>query len=154
MKKLLVLVAAVILGTNISNAQSDYTFAAGLGLDLFEGVILVGPSAKYFFAENHAGQAEVMFESGLTTITALYEYHGAISGAEGLQWFAGAGPSFLLFSYGIGTEVALRPVVGLDYKIAGVPLAFSLDWRPFIGISDLLGNEVAAFGVGVRYVIK
>ena len=148
MKKLLFLVAAVILGTNVSNAQSDYTFAAGLGLDLFSGVTLVGPSAKYFFAEEHAGQAELMFESGLTTLTALYEYHGDISGADGLQWFAGAGGE------GIGTEIALRPIVGLDYKIDGVPLAFSFDWRPFIGLGDLLGNEVGAFGIGVRYVIE
>ncbi|WP_036155766.1 hypothetical protein [Maribacter forsetii] len=154
MKKLLFLVVAIILGSNVSNAQSDYTFAAGLGLDLFSGVTLVGPSAKYFFAEEHAGQAEIMFESGLTTITALYEYHGDISGADGLQWFAGAGPSFLLFGNGIGTEVALRPVVGLDYKIDGVPLAFSFDWRPFIGLGDLLGNEVGAFGLGIRYVIE
>ncbi|APA63329.1 MAG: hypothetical protein ABJO28_18830 [Maribacter dokdonensis] len=154
MKKLLFLVAAVILGTNVSNAQSDYTFAAGLGLDLFSGVTLVGPSAKYFFAEEHAGQAELMFESGLTTLTALYEYHGDISGADGLQWFAGAGPSILFFGEGIGTEIALRPIVGLDYKIDGVPLAFSFDWRPFIGLGDLLGNEVGAFGIGVRYVIE
>lgn len=154
MKKLLFLVAAVILGTNVSNAQSDYTFAAGLGLDLFSGVTLVGPSAKYFFAEEHAGQAELMFESGLTTLTALYEYHGNISGADGLQWFAGAGPSILFFGEGIGTEIALRPIVGLDYKIDGVPLAFSFDWRPFIGLGDLLGNEVGAFGIGVRYVIE
>ncbi|CAG2533881.1 hypothetical protein MAR621_03747 [Maribacter dokdonensis] len=154
MKKLLFLVAAVILGTNVSNAQSDYTFAAGLGLDLFSGVTLVGPSAKYFFAEEHAGQAELMFESGLTTLTALYEYHGDISGADGLQWFAGAGPSILFFGEGIGTEIALRPIVGLDYKIDGVPLAFSFDWRPFIGLGDLLGNEVGAFGIGVRYIIE
>ena len=154
MKKLLFLVAAVILGTNVSNAQSDYTFAAGLGLDLFSGVTLVGPSAKYFFAEEHAGQAELMFESGLTTLTALYEYHGDISGADGLQWFAGAGPSILFFGEGIGTEIALRPIVGLDYKIDGVPLAFSFDLRPFIGLGDLLGNEVGAFGIGVRYVIE
>ena len=154
MKKLLFLVAAVILGTNVSNAQSDYTFAAGLGLDLFSGVTLVGPSAKYFFAEEHAGQAELMFESGLTTLTALYEYHGDISGADGLQWFAGAGPSILFFGEGIGTEIALRPIVGLDYKIDGVPLAFSFDWRPFIGLGDLLGNEVGAFGIGARYVIE
>lgn len=154
MKKLLFLVAAVILGTNVSNAQSNYTFAAGLGLDLFSGVTLVGPSAKYFFAEEHAGQAELMFESGLTTLTALYEYHGDISGADGLQWFAGAGPSILFFGEGIGTEIALRPIVGLDYKIDGVPLAFSFDWRPFIGLGDLLGNEVGAFGIGVRYVIE
>lgn len=153
MKKLLFLVAAVFLGLNISNAQSDYTFAAGLGLDLFSGATLVGPSAKYFFAEEHAGQAEVMFETGLTTITALYEYHGAFSGADGLQWFAGGGPS-ILFIRDFSTEIALRPVVGLDYKINDVPLAFSFDWRPFIGLGDILGNEVGAFGIGVRYVIE
>ncbi|APQ16329.1 hypothetical protein [Maribacter hydrothermalis] len=153
MKKLLFLVVAVVLGANVSNAQSDYTFAAGLGLDVFSGATLVGPSAKYFFAEEHAGQAELMFESGLTTITALYEYHGAISGADGLKWFAGAGPSILLFGDGIGSEIALRPVAGLDYKINNVPLAFSFDWRPFIGLGDLT-NEIGAFGIGIRYVIE
>lgn len=153
MKKSLVVVISVItLGWNVINAQSDYTFAGGLGLDLFSGATLVGPSAKYFFTEQHAGQAELMFETGLTTITALYEYHGAISGADGLKWFAGAGPS-ILFVKGLGTEIALRPVVGLDYKINNVPLAFSLDWRPFIGLGNLT-NEVGAFGIGVRYVIQ
>ncbi|WP_305521449.1 hypothetical protein [Maribacter dokdonensis] len=44
--------------------------------------------------------------------------------------------------------------MSLDYKIDGVPLAFSFDWRPFIGLGDLLGNEVGAFGIGVRYVIE
>jgi hypothetical protein len=155
MKKFLFLaLAAFTLGSNVVTAQSDYTFAAGLGLDLFSGVTLVGPSTKYFFAEEHAGLAEVMFETNLTTITALYEYHGAISGADGLKWFAGAGPSILFFGNGIGAEVALRPVVGLEYKINNVPLAFSFDWRPFIGLGDILGNEVGAFGLGIRYVIE
>ncbi|WP_394973290.1 hypothetical protein [uncultured Croceitalea sp.] len=151
MKKLTFILFALIISSTI-NAQSSYTTAAGLGLDLFSGATLVGPSAKFFLAEEHAVQAEVMFESNLTVITGLYEYHGNIEGADGLNWFAGAGPSILLFGNGFGTEIAIRPVAGLDYKITDVPLAFSFDWRPFIGLGDL-SNEIGAFGIGIRYVI-
>lgn len=154
MKKLvLVVLTMVAFGANRSNAQSTYTAAAGLGLDLFSGATLVGPSAKLFLEENHVIQGEIMFETNLTVITALYEYHENISGADGLKWFAGGGPSILFFGNGFGSEIALRPIAGLDYKINGVPLAFSFDWRPFIGLGDL-SNEVGAFGLGIRYVIK
>lgn len=154
MKKTIILcVSFITLAVSSTIAQSDYKIAAGLGLDLFSGATLVGPSAKFFLADEHAIQGEILFESGLTAITGLYEYHGAFSGADGLKWFAGGGPSILLFGNGIGSEIALRPVAGLDYKIDGVPLAFSFDWRPFIGLGDL-GNEVGAFGLGIRYVIE
>jgi hypothetical protein len=151
-KTAIICFAFFAFGLTSSFGQSNYTVAAGLGLDLFSGATLVGPSGKFFFAEEHAAQAEIMFESGLTAITGIYEYHGDISGADGLKWFAGAGPSILLFGNGFGSEVALRPTAGLDYKINDVPLAFSFDWRPFIGFGDL-GNEVGAFGLGIRYVI-
>lgn len=154
MKKLLLLaVSVVFIGLTESKAQSDYTVAVGLGLDFGSGFTLVGPSGKFFLADEHAIQAEIMFESGVTAITGLYEYNGDISGADGLNWFAGAGPSILLFGDGIGTEIALRPVAGLEYKITDVPLAFSFDWRPLIGLGDL-SNEVGAFGLGIRYVIQ
>ncbi|QWX84686.1 hypothetical protein H0I23_03300 [Cellulophaga sp. HaHaR_3_176] len=155
MKKLVTFAIALFaIGIAEMNAQSDYSFAAGLGFDFGQGATFVGPSAKYFFTEEHAGQAELMFESGITVVTALYEYHGPISGAEGLQWFAGGGPSIWFVNGGIGTQLALRPTAGLDYKINGVPLAFSFDWRPSIGISEYLGTEVGAFGLGIRYVIE
>lgn len=154
MKKIVIITMAIFaLGLSQINAQSDYTTAVGLGLDFGSGFTLVGPSAKFFLADVHAVQGEVMFESGVTVITGLYEYHGPISGADGLKWFAGAGPSILLFGDGIGAEIALRPTVGLDYKIDSVPLAFSFDWRPTIGLGDL-NNEVGAFGLGIRYVIN
>lgn len=154
MKKLVTFAIALFaVGIVEMSAQSDYSFAAGLGLDFGSGATFVGPSAKYFFSDQHAVQGELMFESGLTAVTALYEYHGPISGADGLQWFAGAGPSIYFFGNGFGTELALRPTAGLDYKIDGVPLAFSFDWRPLIGLGDL-GTEVGAFGLGIRYVIK
>lgn len=62
--------------------------------------------------------------------------------------------SILLIGDGFGIKVALRPAAGLDYKINNVPLAFPFDWRPFIGLGEYLGNEVGAFGIGIRYVIE
>lgn len=94
-----------------------------------------------------------MFQRGLISITAIYEYHGPITNADGLKWFAGLGPSILIAGNGFGSSIDLRPTAGLDYKIKNVPLAFSFDWRPFLGLGDEI-NEVAAFGIGFRYVIE
>jgi len=153
MKKLLCLIAVIAL-FNVSNVKAQtYDIAAGLGLDFGGGTTFVGPSAKFFLSEPFAVQAEVMFEDGVTAITGLFSYNGAISGADGLNWFAGGGPSILFIGNGGGTEIALRPTLGLEYKITDVPLAFAFDWRPFIGLGDL-GSEAAGFGVGIRYVIQ
>tara|TARA_R110000868_G_scaffold117587_1_gene312119 strand:- start:2315 stop:2782 length:468 start_codon:yes stop_codon:yes gene_type:complete len=155
MKKIVTFAIAIFaIGIMKTNAQSTYKTAVGLGLDFGSDFTFVGPSAKFFLAENHAIQAEIMFESGVTAITGLYEYHDSINGADGLKWFVGGGPTLWFVDGGIGTQFALRPVVGLDYKIDSVPLAFSFDWRPFIGVSEYLGNEAGAFGLGIRYVIN
>jgi len=137
----------VAFGIVTSNAQV-YTGAVGLGLDFGDGSTLVGPSGKYFFTEEHAGQAEVLFGNGVTGITVLYEYYGQFSGADGLQWYAGAGPTILLGSG--NSDVGIRPVVGLDYKINDVPLAFSFDWRPYISFESG-GTEAVRFAFGFRY---
>ncbi len=152
MKKRILVGIVFLAFVSLSNAQSSYTGAIGLGIDFFEDVTLVGPSGKYFFAENHVGQADLGFEENVTAITLLYSYHDQFSGAPGLRWYAGFGPSVLFLDddIGGGTEIALRPHAGLDFKINGVPLAFSFDWRPFLGLGDL-NNEVGAFGVGFRY---
>lgn len=155
MKRIITIIVAVMaIGVFNGNAQSDYTFAAGLGLDMGSGATFIGPSAKYFFSDESAVQAEITFESIFTSITGLYEYHGDITNVDGLKWFAGGGASIWLGSNGFGSAFALRPTVGLDYKISDVPLAFSFDWRPLIGIGDNIGSEVAFFGLGVRYVIE
>ncbi len=153
MKKLLCLCAAIALfGFNDVKAQ-DYEIAVGLGLDFGSGFTFVGPSGKFALSDVVTVQGELMFESGVTGLTGLIAYNGSFDGAEGLSWFAGGGVSALFFGNGFGTEFALRPTAGLEYKIADVPLAFSFDWRPFIGLGDI-NNEIGAFGLGVRYVIQ
>jgi hypothetical protein len=149
MKRLLTIVLAITaFGIMGSNAQV-YTGAVGLGLDFGDGQTLVGPSGKYFFAPEHAGQAEVLFGDGVTFIQLMYAYHGEFSGADGLQWYAGAGPSFGIASG--DSAIGIRPLVGLDYKIAEVPLAFSFDWRPAIFFESGSDFEPARFAFGFRY---
>ncbi|GGG56690.1 hypothetical protein GCM10011414_28160 [Croceivirga lutea] len=153
MKKLVVTFIALFAFAFAVNAQSNYTAAVGLGLDLGDGFTFVGPSGKYFFNENNAAQFDLGFEDSVTSLTFLYSYHGQFSGAEGLQWFAGAGPSIWLIK-DFDSQILLRPHAGLDYKIADVPLAFSASWRPGIGLSSGFEGdrfEAGIFALGFRY---
>lgn len=146
------LVAIMSLGAFMANAQSDYQSAVGLGLDFGEGRTFVGPSFKHFFNARSAGDAELLFGGRTTMVNLLYQYHGDIENATGLKWFAGIGPS-ILFGSGY-SDVAIRPMAGLDYKFKDVPLSFSLDWRPYIGFGDGDGFLAGRFGLGFRYVIN
>lgn len=143
-------VCLLFLGTLAVSAQSNYTTALGLGIDFGDGQTLVGPSVKHFFAANHAGMGEVAFGDNVTFLTLMYQYHKEFPNAAGFRWFAGGGPSIAFFDG--DSDVLLRPVVGLDYKLANVPLAFSFDWRPWIYFGDTNDDfEAARFGLGFRY---
>jgi hypothetical protein len=153
MKKVFFLLSlmAIISITSV-NAQ-NYTTAAGLHIDFGSGGTYVGPSIKHFFTENSAAEAEVVFGNSVVFITALYQYHGDIPDASGLQYYFGAGPSV-----GFGNSNSafyIRPVGGLDYKIKDAPIALNFDWRPSIYIGNNGdGFTAARFGLGLRYVIK
>ncbi|MGI9546918.1 MAG: hypothetical protein ACR2MM_06770 [Flavobacteriaceae bacterium] len=147
MKQFLLTILLVLgFGVYSSHAQV-YEAAAGLGLDFGDGETLVGFSGKYFFSEHHAAQGELLF-GDVTGVNLLYGYHGGFSGASNLQWFAGGGLG-ILFGNG-DSDVGLRPLVGLDYKLNDVPLGFTFDWRPYISFDQ--GSEAARFGLGVRYI--
>ena len=134
-----------------SFAQTSYTGAVGLGLDFGDGATFVGPSGKYFFSENHVGQADLGFEDGATLITFLYSYHKEFDGAAGLRWYAGGGPSIFLIE-NADTILALRPHAGLDFKIDGVPIVVNFDWRPAINLTNTGDRfEAGAFGLGIQY---
>jgi len=82
----------------ISPAQETAPYKTGVGLmlDLGTGGTFVGPHAKHFFSANHAGQAMVLFRSGMTVIGVEYSYNKAIPGVEGLELEPGFGPAVLL----------------------------------------------------------
>lgn len=135
-------------------AAQEYRASLGLGIDLHEGTTFVGPSGKYFFDQNNSGQLEIGFGDRITKIEALYLYHGQFDGADGLQWFAGAGPG--IFMYKGGSTFALRFSIGLEYKIPTVPLVFGFDWRPALFLDSDVDKRFNAgvFGLGFRYAFE
>lgn len=153
MKKLLFVFTIAVLGPISIKAQTSYKAALGLGVDTaIEDATFIGATGKYFFSDNHVGQADLGFEDNATIITALYSYHKQFRGARGLRWYVGVGPSIILIK-NFDNIFALRPHGGLDFKINGAPIVINFDWRPSIILSDGPENQVAAFGLGIQFAI-
>ncbi|NVN19935.1 hypothetical protein GUA46_16470 [Muricauda sp. HICW] len=153
MKKLLLVIAFVMLSHFAAKAQISYKGALGLGIDLYDEATFFGATGKYFFSDNHVGQADLGFEDNATMATFLYSYHKGFYRAPGLRWYAGVGPS-IIFIKDFDNIFALRPHLGLDFKIDGVPFVLNFDWRPSVVLSDVGDNEVAAFGFGLQFAIN
>ncbi|RYY66970.1 MAG: hypothetical protein EOO12_02580 [Chitinophagaceae bacterium] len=111
-----------------SAGGSSYKNAVGLRVEFGTGNTWVGPSIKHFFNEHSAGEFQLLFGNHSTILDLEYQYHGTIAGAAGLRWFFGLGPALALYKN--GSDLYLRPIVGLDYKIPGAPLNLGFDWRP------------------------
>jgi len=159
LKKILsvTLCMAFVLAFGQVNAQkksgpTSYSNGIGMRVEFGEGGALVGFSAKHFFSLHNAGEAQLLFGSGATYLDLEYQYHAAIPNAAGLQWYAGMGPA--LAFYKGGTDLYIRPLIGLDYKINNVPLNFGIDWRPtFRATHSESGSQFTAarFGLAFRY---
>lgn len=155
MKKLL-LAAVMVLGVAQANAQ-DYKNALGLVVDLGDGETLFGPQFKHSFDGRNAGNVQVMFGDGITTLGADYTYNESINGANGLNWFVGVGPQLSFVDGGRfddKTYFAIRPQLGLEYKIPSAPLAFHFDWKPWWNLSNDSNFEAGRFSLGFKYTIN
>jgi hypothetical protein len=162
MRKLFTLLTCLALFASTStkvNAQ-NYKTGLGLGIDFGDGRTLVGPSLRHHFSSNTAGQAEVLFGGHTTVIQGFLQYNASVKGAAGLDWYLGGGPKIQIYDknrYSFGdnyTAVYLVPMIGLDYKLSGAPLALAFDWRPSIYVGDnrFLGTEVGRFGLAFRFI--
>ena len=156
MKKIFLLsVIAIVFAATNSFAQS-YKNSIGLGLDFGDGSTLVGPSYKHFFTGKDAVQADLLFSDNTVWLGGYYQYHQPIEGASGLKWYLGLGPQLAFVDGYIEnyTVVLLRPMAGLDYKIAKTPIALNLDWRPSAQLNHGSGFEAARFGLGFRFTFR
>ena len=146
--------AAIFCGT-AANAQKGSSYKTGLGmhLDLGDGN-LYGFSVKHFLSQQLAGHATVLFGSGINaSLGAELQYHVPIPSASGLSWYVGGGLQALFGKFNSGTFVWLRPMGGLDYKIATAPLNLSFDWRPTFGLNKGGGTDIGRFGLGLRFTL-
>lgn len=129
---------------------SGYKNAVGLTMD-FGSIYVTGAGAglKHFFSETDAAEINLLFYNNTFSLGAYYEYNGMIQNAEGLKWYIGLGPQ--LFLANRETDVAARVPIGLDYKIANVPLDFFFDWRPSVMLTHGTTFTAARFGAGIRF---
>lgn len=155
--KIMSLAAACMLAINLSAQTSPsistYRMGGGILIDVGDGGTLVGPHVKYFFDENNAGEAAVLFGRGVTTVQGIYTYNMPFPEVDGLKWNIGAGPAV---AFGSGSAMfSILGTIGLEYVIPNAPLALGVDWRPRFYIYDSETYfEAARFGLALRYTFN
>ena len=160
MKKL-VLLGFVVLFISVSgvNAQnrtsynSSSNYSTAIGVKFYPGAI----SVKHFINDNTALEGLGYFWSKGVRITGLYEIHGDINSVAGLKWYIGPGAhvGFYDSKYGGGSSIGVDGVLGLDYKLEGAPINFSVDWQPSFEFGSNGGNGFIGNwgGFSVRYTL-
>ena len=143
--------AALLFSSQKVAAQSGYQTA--LGVKVWDGG---GISLKHFTGGNNALEGIGYFWRQGFRITGLYEIHGPINGANGLQWYIGPGAhvGFYNSRYGNASFIGIDGVLGLDYKFNGAPINISLDWQPSFEFGDNRGFVGNWGGLGIRYTLK
>jgi hypothetical protein len=150
-----VLTLSILLIVSAANSQTYYKNA--LGVKVWDGA---GISYKHFFNDKHAGELIGYFYRHGFRLTGLYEIHGQIANADGLQWYIGPGAHIGFYNYedhGVdvdGTYFGIDGVIGLDYKFNGAPINISLDWQPSFEFGDGRGFMGSWGGLGIRYTFN
>jgi len=146
-------IGAVAIG-KAQNTGSTYTTALGVK------VYPTGITIKSFVQPNKALEGIAYFYNYGFRATGLYEIHGDIEGVDGLKWYVGPGAHIGFWNdtwkdkypdRNNGVAIGVDGVLGLDYKINGIPLNLSLDWQPsfnFVGYNYFEGGWG---GLGIRY---
>lgn len=138
-----------------ASAQQSTAYNRAIGLKFPAGVAI---TYKQFLNENNNVEAEAMFWANGFRAVGLYEFNFDIEGIAGLRWYVGPGAHIGIWnkdyqqkkninSAGFGID----GVLGLDYKLADLPINISLDWQPAIDIVGSSGLTPAYGGLGVRY---
>lgn len=168
MNKNLIVIATAFLSlfcftakAQLATNTSSYKTAIGLRAGGTSGL-----TVKHFFSGQNALEGIVSMWGNGIGFTLLYERHQTAFNVEGLNWYYGAGGHVALNfsqnykykndnfyhynrqgSLGIGVD----GIVGLEYKINPLPIAISLDIKPFLELNSNGGTFIAAdSGLGIK----
>lgn len=151
--KYFMLIASFLFVTGVyaqSRSTSSSSYKTALGVKVWDGG---GISFKHFLSDKNAIELIGYFWNRGSRITGLYEIHGPVTGAPGLQWYIGPGAhiGFYNTKFGDGVFAGIDGVLGLDYKFKGAPINISLDWQPSIEFGENRGFVGSWGGLGIRY---
>ena len=123
---------------------SSYSTAIGL-----RGGETSGLTIKHFIGGQTAIEGILGFWHHGLHATVLIEYYANAFGASGLNWYYGGGGHFAIDGgrsyYGYGQKrkdyyddgnfgLGVDGIVGLEYKITNIPIAISLDLKPYVEV--------------------
>jgi hypothetical protein len=145
MKKIFLTILLVAGAASVSQAQK-YRTAAGirLGGDQF------GATVQQKIAEKSTLEGIALVGSREYSGTLLYQRHFPILGKRLNYYLGGGGHVGNLKDYGVFTGV--DAIVGVEYKINGLPLLLSADVKPALHINHEDWVNLAT-GISIRYVI-
>jgi hypothetical protein len=150
-----------------SELKAQYNTAIGLRVGGTTGL-----DAKFFTKPSKAVEGIVGWFGNGSSLTVLFEKYSPIENATGLYIYYGGGPHLAFYngdparySY-FGRDVSyhrnnnlgigINGIVGFEYRMPGdVPIAFSVDLKPFI---ELGTSGYVAFApdpsIGVKFIIR
>ena len=156
MKKLLFtfIAAATLITFNLGDAKAqDYKNAIGGRFGSANGVSFKTGVSNNAMLEL-IGNFRSSGGSSYFNLTGLYEVYNPIGGAEGLNWYYGAGATIGSYKVkGVNSDVYLSAngVLGLDYKFKEAPINLSIDWVPALQLTPNTGFWGGDVGLGVRF---
>lgn len=139
-KRICMLLASLFVASGVAMAQ-DYNWAIGV-----RGGDMSGISVKARLNKADAIEALLTFNRGVN-IFALYERNVPVICA-GFNFYYGAGAN--LGSWHNKFTAGIDGVVGLEYKIPTIPLAFSVDYKPCLNFVGHTGFRALDFGLGIK----
>jgi hypothetical protein len=165
MKRITFLAIFSLLFALQTTKAQNYKSAVGLRLGYPTSI-----SYKHFLNEKGAVEVTGGFRSfagyaRYVALNASYQQHTPIPTVEGLKWYAGGGLGVNFWSYdsfykalGVNTTSTTFSVfgmIGLDYKIANMPVNVSIDWAPtfFIGSGYYSGFGAGYGSLAARYTL-
>jgi hypothetical protein len=136
MRNIFIVTCFLFLSTNLFAQSNGTSYKTALGVKFYPGA---GITVKHFVKQNAALEGIGYFWRDGMRLTGLYEFHGPIKGAPGLQWYVG--PGFHISAWNDrwrssfperrgGSSIGIDAVLGLDYKFKGAPINMSVDWQP------------------------
>lgn len=172
MTRLMIAVGFLLLSYGVSNAQyspvfrTPYKTALGLRLGGTSGV-----DVKHFFRPATAVEGILgVFGDGFS-ITGLVEKNAQAFDVQGLNWYYGGGAHIAFYNgnhpngfYGRDIHyrdsndvgIGINGIIGLEYILPDdIPVAFSLDLKPFVEIdSDGDVGVAPDLALGIKFLIK
>ena len=150
MKKVLILIAALTISASLF--AQDYEKAIGIR---FGGNASL--NYKKFISSSNAVQVDLglnnlLGDGGMSLlVSGTYLWHWDTQ-VQGLSLYAGPGASVgLRLGEASGLALSIDGLAGIEYKIASLPIALSLDYRPQINLIPGFGFYAMGIALGVKY---